>query len=88
MDRVPGKLPNTSSRLIAMAASLVGDKAEVMAQMKCSEADFREYRAGAKEPNLAELDRLITLIIREQGTLIARNRDLLAKIRSRKNPAG
>jgi hypothetical protein len=79
MDRVPGKLPNTGSRLIAMAASLVGSAREVMVIMQCSEADFREYCDGRKELPLAELDRLITLILREQGKTVAKNRELLAK---------
>jgi hypothetical protein len=84
MDRAPDKLPNTSSRLIAMAVSLVGSALEVMAQMKSSEADFRAYCGGEKEPDGAEFSRLVSLIIREQGKLIAQNRELMAQIRARK----
>jgi hypothetical protein len=79
MDRAPGKLPNTDSRLIAIAVSLVGDSKKVMDQMRCSEADFREYCENRKELPWPELDRLISLIIDEQGKAIATHRALLAK---------
>ena len=84
MDRDPPKLPNTSSRLIAMAVSLVGDSRKLMEHMHCSEADFLAYCDGRKEPTWPELDRLITLIVREQGKIIAHNRDLLAAQRARR----
>jgi len=42
---------------------------------------------GTKEPSGPELDRLIQLIIREQGKLIAKNRNLLAEIRSKQKPS-
>ena len=79
---MPPNLPNTSSRLIAMAVSLVGEVQSVALEMKCSNADFLEYCAGRKEPPLDELDRLISLIVREQGRLISKNRQLLADIRA------
>ena len=78
MDRIPGKLPNTSSRLIAMAVSLVGEAQSVMLEMKCSREDFLDYCAAQKEPQAEELDRLLKLIIREQGNMIAKNRELIA----------
>jgi hypothetical protein len=83
LDRRPPKLPSTSSRLIAMAVSLVGDVETVRQEIGSSHADFRDYCAGQKEPPWPELDRLIVLIVREQGKLIAKNRELLAKIRGR-----
>jgi hypothetical protein len=82
MDRVPPKLPNTSSRLIAMAVSLLGAADQVVAEMRCSEEDFVLYCAGSKEPSWPELDRLITLIVREQGRMIAKNRELIASVRA------
>jgi hypothetical protein len=85
LDRRPPELPSTSSRLIAMAVSLVGDVETVRQKIGSSPADFRDYCAGQKEPPWPELDRLITLIVREQGQLIARNRELLAEIRARMN---
>jgi hypothetical protein len=84
LERVPPNLPNTCSRLIAMAVSFVGEAQSVALEMKCSNADFLEYCAGQKEPTLAELDRLIGLIVREQTKLIATNRELLAKMRAPK----
>ena len=81
MDRVPPKLPNTSSRLIAMAVSLVGSAARVMGEMKCSAHHFRQYCEGRTEPTLPEFERLVTLIVREQGKMIARNREMVAAIR-------
>jgi hypothetical protein len=82
VDRAPPRLPNTSSRLIAMAVSLVGEAQSVALEMQCSNADFLDYCAARKEPPAQELDRLITLIIREQGRLISKNRQLLADIRA------
>jgi hypothetical protein len=68
-----------------MAASLVGSAHEVQAIMKCSAADFLEYCNGNKEPTWPELDRLIGLIIHEQGKIIAANRDLLAAVREKRS---
>jgi hypothetical protein len=81
MDRVRGKLPNTSSRLIAMAANLVGSRQEVMARMKCSAAEFDDYCASRKEPTMAQLDRLVTLIVNEQQARIEQNREFLRAAR-------
>ena len=67
-----------------MAVSFVGEAQSVALEMKCSNADFLEYCAGQKEPTMAEFDRLIGLIIREQTKLIATNRELLAKMRAAK----
>ena len=84
MESVPPNLPNTCSRLIAMAVSFVGEAQSVALEMKCSNADFLEYCAGLKEPTLAELDRLIGLIVSEQAKLIAQNREFLAQTRAPK----
>jgi hypothetical protein len=67
-EQAPSKLPNTTSRLIAIAVSLVGDPGKVMEQMHCSEADFESYCAGLKEPEWPELDRLIALVVREHNS--------------------
>jgi hypothetical protein len=83
VERVAPKLPNTTSRLIAMAVSLTGSADEVRAQMRSSPADFEDYCAGRKEPVWPELDKLITLIVREQGSIIAKNRELIARNRER-----
>lgn len=81
LNRAPDKLPNTTSRLIAAAVSLVGSAEEVRAHMRASAEQFLEYCAGAREPSFAELDRLVTLIVREQGKIIAQNRELLRRTR-------
>ena len=78
--------PNTTPRLIAMAASLVGDETKVMEHLRCSEADFLLYCSGQKELPFAELDRLVSLIVHEQGVLIAQHRQFLAEVRARRNP--
>lgn len=84
----PGELEpgaeNTASRLIDMAVSLMGSVEPVIKEMKSSTDDFREYRAGTKKVPPLEYERLISLIIREQGNVIAKNRELLAKLSSRK----
>lgn len=83
MDRVRGKLPNTSSRLIAMAASLLGSREAVRAHMQCPAEDFESYCAGTKEPPAHEFTRLVDLIVAEQQKILAKNRELLAEIRRR-----
>jgi hypothetical protein len=67
-----------------MAVAFVGEAQSVALEMKCCNADFLEYCAGQKEPTIAELDRLMGLIIREQTKVIAQNRELLAKMRAPK----
>lgn len=84
MDRVPGKLPNTSSRLIAMAISLVGDGERVRLAMQSSPQDFLDYCSGNKEPSHDEFELLINLIVSEQSKMIAKNRELVAQIRARR----
>jgi hypothetical protein len=78
----------TASRLIAMAVSLVGDAERVRVCIRSSESDFCEYCASRKELPGPELERLISLIIHEQGHIIARNRELLAELREKRNGAG
>jgi hypothetical protein len=75
---------NTASRLIDIAVSLMGSVEPVIKEMNSSTDNFREYRAGTKKIPSLEYDRLISLIIREQGNVIAKNRELLAKLSSRK----
>ena len=75
MDRCPDKLPNSSSRFIAMAVSLTGSSEAVRAAMQCSEERFLQYCDGAEEPTWQELCRLIELVVAEQRKMIARNRD-------------
>ena len=64
------RLENLAARLIAMAVSLVGDAGPVRKAMACSEYDFEAYCAGGKVPNQQEFERLVELIVREQGNLI------------------
>jgi hypothetical protein len=84
LESISCERPNTGARLIAMAVSLAGSVEEVKACMRSTEADFIDYCAGVREPALPELDRLITLIIREQGKIIAQNRDLLQRAREKR----
>jgi hypothetical protein len=82
-DRAQPKLPTTTSRLIAVAVSLVGEAQSVMLEMKCSHADFREYCFGLREPSAEEFDRLVELIVVEQRKMLEQNRELLAQARAR-----
>lgn len=86
MDLVPRKRPNSTSGLIAMAVSLVGEREFVRETMNSSPEDFEDYCAGQKEPSLSEFDRLVNLIIAEQAKIIVRNRELIAKIRAKQQP--
>lgn len=72
---------NVTSQLIAAAVSLVGSPVDVRTHMRSTEKHFLDYCAGVKEPSPVELERLITLIIREQGRIIAQNRNLLQQLR-------
>lgn len=67
-----------------MAVSLIGDESKVRQHTRCSDADLRLYCSGQKELPIAELDRLVSLIVHEQGMLIAKNRAYLAEIRAKK----
>jgi hypothetical protein len=80
-ERALEKLPNTASRLIALAVSLIGGATEVMKAMGCSAQDFQAYCSGQKEPTWPEIDRLTALIVREQERVIAQNREAMAKAR-------
>ena len=82
MDPVPPKLPNTASRQITMAVSLVGEAQDVALEMKCSNTDFGDYLAGNKEPPMEEFNRLVELVVREQAKRITRNRELIAQVRT------
>ncbi|HEV3007666.1 MAG TPA: hypothetical protein VGX52_01380 [Burkholderiales bacterium] len=83
---MPHKLPTSTSRLIGMAVTLVGEAQSVMLQMRCSHVDFREYCFGLKEPSAEEFDRLIELIVLEQRRMIDQNRELLAQVREGEKP--
>jgi hypothetical protein len=85
VDRAPPKLPNTTSRLIAMAASLGVGVEAIRQEMGCSASAFLEYVQGKKEPPWPEFDRLIQFIVREQGKMIVKNRELLSEIRVRRD---
>lgn len=76
--------PDTTPQLIALAVSLVGGQRKVMEQMRCSDADFLLYRSGQKELPLPELDRLASLIIDEQQRAIAKRRESLNSIHSKR----
>ena len=80
----PATRSTAASQLIAAAVSLLGSPADVRGEMGATEQNFLEYCAGAKEPSSAEFERLITLIVREQGRLIAQNRKLLQQLRTEK----
>jgi hypothetical protein len=84
LDHIKYGKGSTASRLIVMAASLVGDAEIVRKEMACSPEDFRAYIESRKELPWPELDRLIGLIIREQGSIIAANRELAAKARDKR----
>ena len=67
-----------------MAVSLVGDAGKVRDTMECSDADFRAFGDGTLQPDATQRDRLLALIVREQGLVIARSRELVDELRRRK----
>ena len=80
------RLDNLAASLVAMAVSLVGDVASVRKAMACSESDFEAFCTGSKAPSQDEFERLVELIVREQGNLIAAKRELLAQLRDKGKP--
>jgi hypothetical protein len=78
MDCMPQNGEGVASKLIGMAVYLVG-KAHVMAYMRCSEDNFRDYCDARKSPPQPDVERLIELILREQNKIIAKYRELLAR---------
>jgi hypothetical protein len=72
-----------ASRLISMAVSLVGDIEEVSKELMCSSKELVEYCAAKKQLTQAQFDMLLGIIFREQGKLIAKNRELLGQIREK-----
>lgn len=80
----PTTRPTAAAQLIAAAVSLLGSPVDVRAEMGTTEQNFLEYCAGASEPSSAEFERLIALIVREQGRLIGQNRKLLQQLRTEK----
>ena len=83
MDRAPDSSERMASRLISMAVSLVGDVEEVRKELTCSSKDLVEYCAARKQLTQSQFDTLFGIIFREQGKLIAENRELLAQIREK-----
>ena len=82
------QLPTTSGRLLAMAVTLVGERAAVRDHMKFSDAELRAVLSGERELTWTELDLLTTLLVREQDNMIAKNRDLVELLRLRATRQG
>jgi len=85
VDAVPilGRMPTTSARLLAMAMALLGERAALRDHMKFSEAELLALLSGDRELTWTELDLLTTLLVREQDSMIAKNRDLVELVRLR-----
>ena len=83
LDGVSDSFDRITSSLMALAASLADEPRKVWESMGCSEAEYRDYCAGRKVPTQLELERLVELIIQEQGNIVSRNRDLLAQVRAK-----
>jgi hypothetical protein len=66
-----------------MAVALVGESEKVKQHMKFTDAELIDLLAGKRELTWVELDLLTTLLVREQGSMIARNRELVELIRLR-----
>lgn len=90
VDAVPilGHLPTTSARLLAMAMALLGERAKLRDHMKFSDAGLLALLSGDRELTWTELDLLTILLVREQDSLIAKNRDLVELLRLRATRQG
>lgn len=83
-----GMLPTTSARLLAMAIALLGETNLVRRHMKFSDAELVDLLSGKREMTWVELDLLTTLLVREQGSLLAKSRDLVELLRLRATRSG
>ena len=90
VDAVPdtSHLPTTSARLLAMAMALLGERAKLRDHMKFSDAELLALLSGDRELTWTELDLLTTLLVREQGSMIAKNHDLVELVRLRATRQG
>ena len=66
-----------------MAIALLGESKPVMSHMKLSEAELLSLLHGDRELTWVELDLLTTLLVREQGSMISKNRELVELLRLR-----
>ena len=73
----------TSARLLAMAVALRVDRNKLRHHMKLSDAELASLLAGDRELSWTELDLLTDLLVREQGFVIDKNRDLVELLRLR-----
>lgn len=83
MDRIPEGISRATSRLITMAVSLLGDEEAVRKELNCSLPDFRAFIAMHKPPTAEQLNTLISIVVREQRSLIVKSRELSAELRAR-----
>ena len=74
--------PKTSSRMIAMAVSLVGSPDPVRKAMALSTDEFEKLGAGLQDLTRAQFDQLVSIIFLEQSRLIERNRALISRIKA------
>lgn len=71
-----------------MAVALSGETSKVRDHMKFSAAELQALLAGERELTWAELDLLTTLLVKERGAMIAKNRDLVELVRLRATRSG
>ena len=83
MERAPQNLPNTSSRLVAMAVRLLGSRSALQARLRWSDEQLELYSSGRGEPSFDEFAGLVSLIVDEQRAVIEKNRVLLSEIGTR-----
>jgi hypothetical protein len=74
-------LSEDSYKLIEIATNLVGSKERVREILGCSREAFEAYEKGAQELPVEELGNLVTAIVEAQHELIARQREMLRKLR-------
>ena len=71
-----------------MAMALLGERAKLRDHMKFSDAELLALLSGDRELTWTELDLLTTLLVREQGSMIAKNHDLVELVRLRATRQG
>jgi hypothetical protein len=77
---------STSTRLLELLVKILGSDEAARTALRCSEADFDEWRGGITEPPWTVFERMVDLVIRYQSQQIQGHREAIQKLRSTLHP--
>jgi hypothetical protein len=76
------KKTNTTTRLIDMTVTLLGDTAAASHALHCSELELESWRAGIMEPPWIVFERMVDILIEHQAKQIGEQREALRQLRA------